>query len=478
MDKCKFSVKYFDYEKNEPQNFVCDEPSLSSGYCMFHDEKYDDDEDRFKRLSKKIEDLSKNEPLFCIGYHISNFDIKKSLSGSIYFTRAIIKNGKFSSNSFQKADFSGATLHDVDFSGSKFEKSDFLSVNFLGKANFSQTSFENGVNFSESSFTDADFSESFVNKGNFIGTKIKFADFSNAKIQDCDFFGVLFEGESRFIGTEFTKTRFPSAKFKGKSIFTGAKFTKTNFPQCEFNAIDCDHVVFDVGVLQKSIFLGSVNFSSSKLYNVDFFKTIFQKNINFSETELNQVGFSESKFNGSSNFNKTNFNDVKFEKAEFKQEVDFSNSAFSDKTYFNSVSFKLPVKVLFYVKDLSKVSFMNTNISKIKLGEKVHWGGSDGFTIFDEEILEKNPPKPILESIISIYRNLRENYENRSRYEEADRFLVREIELRRMYKDEKIKSSVSDLELLETKLNDLNQKYESLKTRMHKLEVHSKKSSD
>jgi len=224
--------------------------------------------------------------------------------------------------------------------------------------------------------------------------------------------------------------------------------------------------------------LGSVNFASSKLYNVDFFKTIFQKNINFSETELNQVGFSESKFNGSSNFNKTNFNEVKFEKAEFKQDVDFSYSTFSGKTYFNNVSFKFPVKVLFYVEDLSKVSFMNTNISKIKLGEKVHWGGSDGFRIVDDEILEKNPPKPILEGIISIYRNLRENYENRSRHEEADRFLVREIELRRMYKDEKNKSSISDLELLETKLNDLNQKFESLKTRINKLEKHTKESPD
>jgi len=188
MDICRFSEKYFDYEKNEPQNFVCNEPSLSSGYCIFHDENFDDDVSRSKKLLNKIEGLSKNEPLFCIGYHISNFDIKKSLSGSIYLTRAIIKNGKFSSNTFQKADFSGATLHDVDFSGSKFNKSDFLSVNFLGKANFSKTSFEKGVNFSESSFTDADFSESFLNKAHFIGTKLKFADFSNAKIQDCDFF--------------------------------------------------------------------------------------------------------------------------------------------------------------------------------------------------------------------------------------------------------------------------------------------------
>jgi uncharacterized protein YeeX (DUF496 family) len=47
-----------------------------------------------------------------------------------------------------------------------------------------------------------------------------------------------------------------------------------------------------------------------------------------------------------------------------------------------------------------------------------------------------------LESIKAIYRNLRENYEYRLRYDEASKFFVREMELRRKYRELKNSSGV------------------------------------
>ena len=67
------------------------------------------------------------------------------------------------------------------------------------------------------------------------------------------------------------------------------------------------------------------------------------------------------------------------------------------------------------------------------MGKKTTWGGRDGFTLVDEESLLQTREEPILGDLLTTYRNLRENYEYRLRYEEAGKFFVREMELKRNY---------------------------------------------
>jgi hypothetical protein len=50
-----------------------------------------------------------------------------------------------------------------------------------------------------------------------------------------------------------------------------------------------------------------------------------------------------------------------------------------------------------------------------------------------------SPKKISLSAIITIYRNLRENYEYSLRYEEADKFFIKEMELKRKYRERIVK---------------------------------------
>jgi hypothetical protein len=104
------------------------------------------------------------------------------------------------------------------------------------------------------------------------------------------------------------------------------------------------------------------------------------------------------------------------------------NTKFTGKTYFKYTIFEQPNKVTFDVDDnnnLSNVSFADSDITRIRFGDKIRWGGEDGFTIIEEEWLKDEAEAKeewvikcedvSLELVLSVYRNLRENYEFRLR---------------------------------------------------------------
>jgi hypothetical protein len=161
--------------------------------------------------------------------------------------------------------------------------------------------------------------------------------------------------------------------------------------------------------------------------------------------------------------------------------VEFKNIVF-----LSSVNFMSQEKVRFRTEDLSNVSFANTDISRIFFDENTRFGRLEPkkeevkepkkeevkepkkegfkmlferfkmlfegrferFKIFDErrfeECIDKQETKTktnlekqklSLGSILASYRNLRENYEYRLRYDDAGQFFVREMELKRKYRE-------------------------------------------
>jgi len=469
MTFCSYKTKYFDYDKNIPNEFKCTESASIDGLCVFHGKTLHEKE-ILNRLKEKIETQSNNEPLFCIGFKIPNLNFFDSISAPVYFTRSTFTKADFSGAKFKKIDFSGANFQNVNFSDVKFEIADFLGAKFTNTADFSNSEFEIRVNFSESSFNDVSFKKSKLNKAQFIGTRFKDVDFSLARIENSDFFGAVFENEVLFVGADLNITRFPQADFQNKAVFTGAKLYKTNFLQCSFKLLNFDHANFKVGVLQGISFEGSTNFSSSYLEKVDFFKPIFKKNANFSESKLKEVSFSEGKIEGKGEFMKTQFNDnVKFLNFEIN-ESDFTKAQFQGKIWFNDVRFVNQNKVVFDVDDLATVSFKNTDMTKVRFGENVKWGGKDGFTIIDESRLEESSDSVALENTIVIYRNLRKNYENRLRYEEADKFFKKEIELTKKYYKNQKKHPLEEKEILEKNLQELNEQCQRLKNQVNRIE--------
>jgi hypothetical protein len=99
-------------------------------------------------------------------------------------------------------------------------------------------------------------------------------------------------------------------------------------------------------------------------------------------------------------------------------------------------------KILFDIEDLSNFSFMNTDITRVRFNERARWGTNDKFKVFEEQTLEnelrerKTPNTVSLGSVMAVYRNLRENYEFRLRYDEAGEFFFKEMELKRKYREE------------------------------------------
>jgi len=466
MKTCSFKTKYFDYEKKEPVLFECREEAKNSKNCIFHDKKTIDEDKLIEAFNEKIKNYDKKEPLFLIGYTIPKLNLKMSFSKPVYFTRSKIKNAIFSNSNFINVDFSGSDLINLDFSNCTFNEADFLAVKFSGTTKFSNCKFKEKVNFSESFFENVDFSESYLNNAQFIGTKLRIFDFGLCEISNSDFFGVVFEGQGSFIGSKINKTRFPNAKFNGLVNFTGAKITKTNFPQCKFNDVFFDQIEYNVGFLQQCVFLGNANFSNSKLNKVDLFKTEFKKNCNFTECNLHEVIFSNTNFLGDTKFIKTTFEEKsKFKNSEF-QKVDFSLAKFNGKTEFSNVNFNIQNKTNFDVEDLSKVSFLNTNITNIQIGEKVRWAGQNGFRIIDDNEIDGSLDKNLLESVLATYRMLRKNYEKRYRFEEADKFFKRQIELQKKYTLEGLEIPISKLEILEKKIIELKEELEKLTTKI------------
>jgi hypothetical protein len=115
---------------------------------------------------------------------------------------------------------------------------------------------------------------------------------------------------------------------------------------------------------------------------------------------------------------------------------------------------------------MSMVSFVGTDVSRIQFGEHIRFDDEEDtkFKIYEERSLEiqlgveslveslkkqlvykwnpwasvKSEPVVLkdtpLGAELSVYRNLRENYEFRMRYDEAGEFFIREMEMKRKYK--------------------------------------------
>jgi Pentapeptide repeats (9 copies) len=230
----------------------------------------------------------------------------------------------------------------------------------------------------------------------------KQVNFSHSKFQRIDFSSAKFSGGANFRAAKFSGiTDFSAAKFSGGAIFHSANFSKE-------------------ATFHSAKFSGVATFHSAK----------FSKEATFPSAE----------FSGVAIFYLTRFSGVTiFSASKFSGEADF-RSEFKDMAYFHYVLFEDGKKVLFEAEDLTKVSFMNTDITRVRFSGRARWGQKDKFKVIEEEMLEeealKESPQQIsLGTVMAVYRNLRENYEYRLRYDEAGEFFIKEMELKRKYRE-------------------------------------------
>jgi hypothetical protein len=168
-----------------------------------------------------------------------------------------------------------------------------------------------------------------------------------------------------------------------------------------------------------------------------------------------EADFTYATFSKEADFTDTKFSlGANFYRSTFLSRAYFSGK-FNDPTFFNYTIFEEPTKVIFDIRDMSNVSFSDCDITRIRFTDIVKWGGNDGFTIIEEEWLERQRDETklkqvTLDDVLSVYRNLRENYEFRIRHDDPDMFFIKEMELNRKYRTVYSEASYD----LQTKKND------------------------
>jgi uncharacterized protein YjbI with pentapeptide repeats len=134
-----------------------------------------------------------------------------------------------------------------------------------------------------------------------------------------------------------------------------------------------------------------------------FYDVFFKGKATFREAQMHKVKFYSVEFQGKALFLNAQFlENTEFNHTTFGHAV-FTGAIFKGKTKFNHVVFAGGEKTFFDElkdnNDLSKVSFMNSDITRIRFSDKINWGGNDGFTIIEErrlrEELEKIKEKKI-----------------------------------------------------------------------------------
>lgn len=300
---------------------------------------------------------------------------------------------------------------------------------FVENANFNETTFNGDANFTGAKFAQAvDFVRSTFNKAaEFVGAEFdKSATFCDAKFAGGAFFGeVAFSQESDFLRVIFT----------GNANFSDARFLKqAAFPWAMFNGY---------ATFEKTVFSEGVDLSDST----------FAKDADFFEAIFNGVPvFARASFTGAADFRSAQFSDQSyFGAAMFKQGGDFSHALFSKTVNFTDARFSGPTyfspgfkqeaifeqivsepkdSLRFISADLSRCRFLGTDVRKLYFLD-VRWasiGGRDG--VYDEVIRLQPGEQRQWAQIEELYRQLKQNYEERRDYERAGHFHVGEKEMR------------------------------------------------
>ena len=359
------------------------------------------------------------------------------------------------------SDFSRIVFPDYFEIPSVFDKpASFNYCNFLGEANFSYAIFSGGAYFVNTVFHDEAFFDSaqFQKMGYFVKTQFqKMVSFVATIFNEASYFRqVTFMEGPDFSDAKFSKgLSFKSFKFKGRPDFSGADLQRSDFYMAEFeNGANFSNAKFS----EEADFRGALFKAET-----DFVRASFSKEADFKvATFLAEANFNGAKFQKGGNFQQTGFKG---------RTVDFNLSSFSGKTSFtcreekdrnipifsgtdldfSQVIIDPPDVLTFIGGDLKKCKFVDTDLRKIQFSAII-WPRIGRyfprFGIYDEIVLNQKGDgrlwgmiKRVLhkEAKISVtcsrierlYRELKQNYEDRRDYAWAGDFHYGEKEMLR-----------------------------------------------
>ena len=397
----------------------CNEETVDQNYCLFHKpNKTIEEEFKFwESLKERLKPEEEEIEIHIAGrvINLRRYLFRKDVNCSGYVFPEVVEPAFFRFAVFERRAY---------FSGAKFSLANFFGARFSDVADFS------GAEFSSADFSDAKFSLAnffgarFYEGAYFSGTEFLRADFSGAKFSLANFFGARFSDVADFSGAEFSSADFSDAKFSlanffGARFYEGAYFSGTEFLRADFSGAK-----FSLAYFENARFIGEAYFSYSEFWN-----------------------------------------SVSFEKAKFLSVADFSGAKFPylkepspeeilKYASFRRVHFEHPERILFDgIRGKMKISFIGTDISRIRFMNSSFDFLFDEFLLenleriyeelegseeklkhsrmLKERKLEGEKEYVTIDNVLSVIRNLRENFDYYMKYDESGKLFIREMELKR-----------------------------------------------
>jgi uncharacterized protein YjbI with pentapeptide repeats len=468
VTECRFEID----DPTDGSQFECHESALDSGYCMFHDPNYMapfNVNKILQRLFEKInESISRGEPLRCIGYNLPNLRLTEDFPIPVNFSRS----------KFNEVDFAFSTFHEAYFISAVFsEDINLLGCSFSGEANFSNSKFLGDADFvtvqfdDNAYFTEIRFEEEVSFSGTFFQRLVAFtsssfrgkADMRAHYIGESDFFGVTFMNEVDFGSSNFCdNVYFNGSIFYGNAYFNGVFNRLAIFENVLFK--DGNSIIFDINDLSRASFINTditrVRFSEDTFWGIENkYEIISEKFLKYSlEYLFNWDSFPQNEIAGRNlkNILKDILGDW-IENLEFVKINEKKISASKPLESGNGSTINVNYKSNSYtdkdeVKDdpCREVELSPPTIDITLKGEdhislqinNEDYQGPERLQIRNEYgRLNVYTRSYGLGKTITVYRNLRENYEYRLRYEEASEFFIREMEIRRNYREVRTNNS-------------------------------------
>jgi len=300
------------------------------------------------------------------------------------------------------------------------KKADFSIARFTGEADFSHCTFAGEVLFFGATFNRlADFSNTkFSKTAHFNGatfTEGADADFSRSEFsQQARLMRAVFKGRAYFFGATFTKECYlRQAIFHNTAFFSGATFTKeADFILAEFSeeAKFTDTSFSDGANFRHATFTKRSDFTGASFTKeADFYGTTFAAG----------AGFSDAKFLGRTVL------------APLEEDAEIRPMFSGTEVDFRGAIIAPPDALILRDVDLEKCRFEGTDLRKAEI-TRAKWPRiGSRYGVYDEIAPLSEGETRQWPHIERVYRELKQNCEERRDYERAREFHYGEKEMRR-----------------------------------------------
>ncbi len=400
LTSCLYEKSYYDYNVFSDKLYKCNLPRVSnSDYCKCHDEKYakENSQQVIELIQKQfIDAFETNSTLICIGYLFpEDIRLEGNITNFAYFDHATFLGRTF---------FDGVIFH---------KRTRFHCVKFNDDVIFGDLEFRDIVSFNFSSFKKSVYFEGIVCTSSFRLNWVKLIG-GNFFVDDCEFNGIstltgtVFDGPVLFFDTRFTSYVDFGSEFKKNVYFNNCTFfDEARFSQTQFN---------EEVYLKRNLF--------DKQAKVTFPSDLSK--FSFLETDVGRIRFEDNM--------KLNFTTGKKIKKNTMYQIHDERLLLC-----NIVSEKSVKNVK---KDDNEISDEKEDDpceseKSIQDVKKEMNDAFDGKLSTMNEKIYNIKQSFSLESVLAVYRSLRESSEYHLRYEEAGNFFVKEFELKRIYQFKK-----------------------------------------